>query len=239
MNPLTPELLTIGLLQYVVFLLSTTFHEASHAFAAKLGGDLTAFHGGQVTLNPLPHIRREPFGMVVLPLLGILTGGGILGWASAPYDPNWQLRYPRRAALMSLAGPAANFTLVMVAAVAINLGLLTGLFRTPTRIAFTHLVDAAAPGAWEGVATFVSVLFTLNLLLGLFNLLPFPPLDGFGIAPLVLPSDAAIRYIRFGYSLGAFSFLGLVIAWKAFDYVYGPVLVASLRVLYFPLRFGA
>ena len=74
MNSLTPELLTIGLLQYVVFLLSTTFHEASHAFAAKLGGDLTAFHGGQVTLNPLPHIRREPFGMVVFPLLGLLLG---------------------------------------------------------------------------------------------------------------------------------------------------------------------
>ena len=93
MHPLTPDLLTLGALQYVVFLLSTTFHEASHAFIAKLGGDPTAFHGGQVTLNPIPHIRREPFGMLVVPLLGILTGGGIIGWASAPYDPMWQLRY--------------------------------------------------------------------------------------------------------------------------------------------------
>ena len=53
--------------------------------------------------------------MIVVPLLGLLTGGGLIGWASAPYDPNWQLKYPRRAALMSLAGPAANFTLVLVA----------------------------------------------------------------------------------------------------------------------------
>jgi hypothetical protein len=58
-----------------VFLFSTTLHEAAHAWAAKLGGDLTAYHGGRVTLDPRPHIRREPFGMVVLPLLSVVTSG--------------------------------------------------------------------------------------------------------------------------------------------------------------------
>ena len=51
----------------IVFILSATFHEAAHAWAAKRGGDLTAYHGGQVSLDPIPHMRREPFGMVVLP----------------------------------------------------------------------------------------------------------------------------------------------------------------------------
>src|ERR1043166_1957138 len=115
-----PETVALGVMWYVVFLLSLTCHEASHAFTAKLGGDLTAFHGGQVTLNPIPHIRREPFGMGGGPPPGVLTGGGIIGWASAPYDPLWQLRYPHRAALMSLAGPAANFTLVILAAIAMR-----------------------------------------------------------------------------------------------------------------------
>jgi hypothetical protein len=63
------ERLVTGLIYYVVFLFSTTVHEAAHAWAAKLGGDLTAYHGGQVSLDPRPHIQREPFGMVILPLI--------------------------------------------------------------------------------------------------------------------------------------------------------------------------
>ena len=63
-----------GVLWYVVFLLSTTCHETAHAWAAKLGGDLTAFHGGQVSLDPIPHIRREPFGMVIFPLADLCHG---------------------------------------------------------------------------------------------------------------------------------------------------------------------
>ena len=76
--------LASAFIYYVVFLFSTTLHEAAHAWAAKLGGDLTAYHGGQVTLDPRPHIRREPFGMVVLPLLSVVTSGWPLGFASAP-----------------------------------------------------------------------------------------------------------------------------------------------------------
>ena len=85
MEQLSPEFLVQGLIWYVVFLFSTTCHEASHSLAAKLGGDLTAFHGGQVTLNPVPHVRREPFGMVLVPLLSFVLGGWMIGWASAPY----------------------------------------------------------------------------------------------------------------------------------------------------------
>ena len=69
MEPLSNDILVLGFAWYVVLLLSTTCHEAAHALAAKLGGDLTAFHGGQVSLDPVPHIRREPFGMVVFPIL--------------------------------------------------------------------------------------------------------------------------------------------------------------------------
>src|SRR5215468_6229382 len=86
MNNLTPDFLALGLIWYVVFLFSTTCHEAAHALAAKLGGDLTAFHGGQVSLDPIPHVRRELFGMVVFPILSYVTGGWMMGWASAPYD---------------------------------------------------------------------------------------------------------------------------------------------------------
>ena len=85
----------------IVFVVSITAHEAAHAWAAWLGGDPTAYRGGQVTLNPIPHMRREPFGTILFPLLSFLwlTPGWMMGWASAPYDPFWEDRHPRRAAL--------------------------------------------------------------------------------------------------------------------------------------------
>ena len=138
MEAMNADTLALGAMRYLVFLFSTTCHEASHALAAKLGGDNTAFHGGQVTLNPVPHIRREPFGMIVVPVLSVLMGGGMIGWASAPYDPLWQQRHPRRAAWMSLAGPGANFALVALAALIIHIGLLTGIFRPPEYLNSTH-----------------------------------------------------------------------------------------------------
>jgi Zn-dependent protease len=101
-----------GLTAFVVFLFSTTLHEAAHAWAALRGGDPTAYRGGQVSLDPRPHIRREPLGLVVLPIITALVSGWPMGFASAPYDPQWAQRHPTRAALMSLAGPAANLALV-------------------------------------------------------------------------------------------------------------------------------
>ena len=126
----TPDL-ALGAIWYIVFLFSTTCHEAAHALVAKLGGDTTAAEGGQVTLNPIPHIRRSPFGMVVVPILSFLVGGWMIGWASAPFNPAWQRQYPRRSAWMALAGPAANFSLMILAGIAIRIGLAAGYFRAP------------------------------------------------------------------------------------------------------------
>ena len=220
-----------------MFLLSTTCHEAAHAWAAKRGGDLTAFHGGQVSLDPLPHIRREPFGMVMFPLLSYIAGGWMMGWASAPYDPYWAQRHPRRAAWMSLAGPCANFTLTLIAAIFLKIGLWSGMLRMPGPSGFEdiflHIVVPATPGFATGLATFFSLLFSLNLLLGLFNLLPIPPLDGFGVVGLFLTEDAARRFQLFGWSLRSWTFIGLLVAWRVFEPVFFPVFGFSLRMLYF------
>src|ERR671915_2128630 len=91
---------------FASFLFSTTVHEAMHAFVAWRLGDPTAYHGGQVSLSPAPHVAREPIGMLVLPLITSFTQGWAIGWASAPYDPHWAARYPRRAAIMAAAGAA-------------------------------------------------------------------------------------------------------------------------------------
>ena len=232
LNLMSPEVLVLGLLQYLVFLFSTSCHEASHALAAKLGGDLTAFQGGQVSLNPLPHVRREPFGMVIVPLLALVMGGYMIGWASAPYDPAWQQRYPRRAAWMSLAGPGANFALVLIAAILIHAGILAGVFQAPQHLTSFHVVDAAASGPFEALATLVSILFALNLILGVFNLLPIPPLDGFSALGIFMTESAAIRFERWGTEMRAYWFLGLLVGWQLFGRVYEPIFWAGIQLLY-------
>ena len=71
---------------YLAFIISITFHEAAHAFVGLKLGDTTAEDGGQVTLNPFPHIKREIVGTIVVPLFTFFSSGWMIGWASAPYN---------------------------------------------------------------------------------------------------------------------------------------------------------
>jgi len=228
---MTPEFFSLGLIWYIVFLFSTTCHEGAHALAAKIGGDPTAFHGGQATLNPLPHIRRSPTGMVLVPILSYIFAHWMIGWASAPYDPNWQQRYPRRAAWMALAGPAANFTLMILAALAIRGGMSMGLFRPPLSAGFTHVTEAAVPGAAGFASTFLSILFVLNLLLATFNLLLAPPLDGSTGITLLMNKNAALRFIDWTRNSGL-GMAGLLLAWVVFDKIFGFIFSVALAALY-------
>ena len=232
------EIQAIGLLPlwYVVFLLSATCHEAAHAWVALLGGDRTAYQGGQVSLNPLPHIRREPFGTVVVPLISYLVfaadGGGrwMMGWASAPYDPSWEERHPRRAALMALAGPLANLTLALVALVVLRLGLGYGIWSAPVTIELDGLVVAPEGSVWQGVARVCSVLFTLNLVLAILNLLPLPPLDG---ASVLAGVAAPFRSLRARIVTSPLAGLvGLLVAWQVFPYLFAPLFRVVLGWLY-------
>ncbi len=228
-----------GTAWYVVFLFSTTLHEASHAWAALKLGDDTAHRGGQVTLDPVPHIKREPFGMVVVPLLSYLLGGGrwMIGWASAPYDPHWASRYPRKAAVMALAGPASNLSLVLIAALLIHLGMMLGFFVPPESIGFDHVTTAVREGIPNLCAILLSITFSLNLLLFLFNLLPFPPLDGSSIPFLFLSDKAAESYWSMLRTPGI-AMVGMFIAWKIFDVVYPPVHLFAINLLYPGLHYG-
>ena len=228
---MTPEHIATGAVWYIVFLLSLTCHEASHALAAKWGGDPTAFHSGQVTLNPIPHMRREPFGTIIMPLLSYAIGGWMIGWGSAPYDPAWQFRHPRRAAWMALAGPLANIALLLLAAWGIHAGIIAGVLAVPESAGFSHVVAAKSPGFAEPLALFLSVLFSLNLLLATFNLLPVPPLDGNTAVGLLLSEDSARRFSALSHNR-AFSLIGLLLCWKLFDYIFSPIFTVGLNLLY-------
>src|SRR3974390_2800896 len=227
----TPDL-AIGAIWYFAFLFSTTCHEAAHALVAKLGGDTTAAEGGQVTLNPIPHIRRSPFGMVVVPILSFLMGGWMIGWASAPFNPAWQRRYPRRSAWMALAGPAANFSIMILAGIVIRIGLAANYFRAPVYISYTGLVAPANAGDPTFLTSALSIFFILNLLLGTFNLLPVPPLDGNSAVMVLMSEGVAHRYLDWVQHSRNFALLGLIIAWSLFDRIFQPVFFFALHTLY-------
>jgi Zn-dependent protease len=194
-------------------------------------GDPTAYLHGQVTLDPVPHVKREPFGMVVIPILSYLLAGWMIGWASAPYDPYWARRYPRKAALMSLAGPAANLILVLAAALIIRGGMLLGFFYAPPSIDFTTVTAAVKPGFANAVAVVVSILFSLNLILLVFNLIPLPPLDGSNVLLYFLSDEAAERYSTI-MSQPAYRIIGLVAAWQILGFILRPMRPLALNVLY-------
>lgn len=222
--------LAVGLLWFIAFLFSTTVHEAMHAWAALKGGDPTAYHGGQVSLSPIPHIQREPIGMLVLPLLTALTQGWAIGWASAPYDPHWAARYPKRAAAMAAAGPVGNLILAVLAFGLLKLGLGSGLFAPPASVSFDQLVQADGGGA-TFLASLLSIFLVLNVLLFAFNLLPLPPLDGSAVIALALSERDAVRLQAFT-SQPWLQILGLAIAWKFFPLITAPLFGFVLRLLY-------
>ena len=230
---MTADLVVLGLIWFVVFLFSTTLHEAGHAFAAYRLGDPTAYHGGQVSLSPFPHMQREPFGMVVVPLLSFVLskGGWMMGWASAPYDPTWAHHHPRRAALMALAGPLANLGLVVVAALGIRAGMAAGAYFPPDHISFSAVTEAAGPGLASSLVAPLSILFSLNLILFVFNLLPLPPLDGSAVVAMLMSDDLARRYQAF-LRQPMLSMLGILVAWRVFNPVFAPVHLLALKLLY-------
>ncbi len=230
----------LGVVWYAAFLIHITFHEAAHAWAARLLGDSTAYEGGQVTLNPIPHIEREPVGTVLVPIISYLFftltrgTGWMFGWAHAPYDPYWAQRHPRRVAWMAAAGPAANLVIFLVAAGVARLGLVMGWFHVPwEEIQDGSLIILAADGPLNVLAQFIGVLLFLGMLLFAFNLIPVPPLDGAAMIQLFMPSqEMAARWWHFCRQ-PAMSLLGLIAAWAIFSH-YGGYLLMPMFYLTVP-----
>lgn len=161
----------------VALLTGLAFHEFCHAWAANELGDDTAARQGRLTLNPLAHV--DPIGAALMFVIGF-------GWAKpTPVNP-WRLKNgPRRGgALVAFAGPASNFFFAALAALPLKLGIVE-----PTFGSFEGLVR---DGSGEDyLALFLLVIVNLNIILGIFNLIPLPPLDGFKVALGFLPRGAA------------------------------------------------
>lgn len=156
-----------------VLLFSVILHEISHGKVADELGDPTARLSGRLTLNPLPHI--DLFGSIIVPLTLLMSGSGFfIAWAKpVPIDP-YNLKDPRKdSALISLAGPATNLILAIVSSVLLYLFKFIGL-------PFLFIIGPI-----------LIIIIRINLMLGVFNLLPIHPMDGFKIVQGILPEKKA------------------------------------------------
>ena len=165
--------------QLIAFLFAISIHESAHAWMASRCGDPTARMLGRITLNPLRHI--DPIGTILLPAIALFTGFPMIGWAKpTPVDPR-NFKHPvRDDILTSMAGPASNFLVVFVTI--FLLGLLALSSPSAHYVVYTLARSSGGVALDMGWVTPLALMFYqlmfINILLGIFNLIPVPPLDG-------------------------------------------------------------
>jgi Zn-dependent protease len=174
--------IAIVIFEIVVLLFSAILHEIAHGYMAERLGDDTARRAGRLTLNPLVHL--DPFGSVLMPLLLLWASGGSFFFAAAkpvPYNPN-NLREPRSgSAKIAFAGPATNFILALI-------------FGIVVRIA---VIVAPATAAADSFIGLLALIVYINIILGIFNLVPIPPLDGSRILFAALPQTPTTARVMY------------------------------------------
>lgn len=189
--------------EIVVLILAFSVHECAHAWTANRLGDPTAMMLGRVTLNPLKHL--DLFGSVVFPLISLVYGNFLVGWAKpTPVTGRNFKNYRRDDILVTLAGPASNLlsaSIALILLILIKHLLPNGIASIATAVAIAqHVPGVATEGlpALFPIALFLYFVIFINLLLFVFNLIPLPPLDGSHILRHFLPYKAAQLYDRMG-----------------------------------------
>lgn len=176
------------LLLIVVLVPSVILHEVSHGYVANMFGDDTAKMSGRLTLNPIAHI--DIFGSIFLPLILILSGLTPIGYAKPVPVNISKLHHPRnQSVLVSLAGPAVNIILAVVAGLLLRLDIANAM---QSNIA----VAAQAEVTSSILGQLLFYFGVINLLLAVFNLIPIPPLDGSAIIERFIPSSALGSYLQ-------------------------------------------
>lgn len=193
----------------IAIIMSSTVHEWSHAMVATKLGDDTPRKQGRLTLDPLHHI--ELFGTVLLPLIGALIGGWLIGWARpVQFQPNRfrkNVDVRKGITAVAAAGPISNIVLLMFCAL-----VLKGI----TLIVPVETIQATP--LLMGIGSFLAFMIYINTILAVFNLMPIPPLDGFHILSNVLhPNSKIVEFMR-NYQL-LFFFLAIFVI---FRFIIGP-----------------
>ena len=192
---------------FIVLLFSLTVHEMAHAFTADRLGDPTARRLGRISLNPIVH--ADPYGTILFPLLAMIGGVPLIGWAKPVPVNVRQLRRPRRDyVLVAAAGPASNLVLAFAAALAL---------RSMSVSPFT----LGEPNVSAPIATLLSRAMQVNVLLAVFNMIPIPPLDGGTVLGGLLPQPLAYRFDSLVRPYGFILLYALMLT-RGFEYLVIP-----------------
>lgn len=197
-----------------ILIFSVVIHEVSHGFAANYLGDPTARLAGRLTLNPIKHL--DMMGSIIIPAILILTSAGfIFGWAKpVPYNP-YNLRKGGKwaEAIVAGAGPASNFVIAIIFGLLLRFGISFG-FATP---AFIQIA---------GIIVFV------NIMLGVFNLIPIYPLDGSKVLAGVLPYNVGQGYRRFQDTMSRYGIVAMFGFIFIFILILGPIFTKLVSLLF-------
>lgn len=196
-----------------VFLMAIVFHEAAHAYMALRFGDNTAQSMGRLTLNPVAHY--DLVGTIIFPLVGILLGGSMFGWAKpVPVDSRRFKNVRAGIFWVSFAGPLANILLSVVSA------FLFAFLQSKVQASF-YFHDVFSQMLVQSVY--------INVILAVFNLIPFPPLDGSKMVSSFLDYETSRKYEE----LARFSFLFVIILWTTpvLQYLIGPAIYAGQTLM--------
>jgi Zn-dependent protease len=220
------ELLLLIFIALSGLIFSISVHESAHAWMANRLGDPTAKLMGRISLDPRDHI--DPVGTILFPLMALFLRLPLLGWAKpTPFNP-WNLHNPKvDSALISFAGPASNFALAALFALPIRFGLVP--FVDPYSLFNQQQFFLFGPA--EKAGFLISGMVTINLILGLFNLIPIHPLDGFKVIGGLLPKNLYFQWVSLE-SIGPLLLLALVFfGGGIISLILSPVLNLLLRIL--------
>jgi Zn-dependent protease len=197
------------LFQLIAFLFAISIHESAHAWTANRRGDPTARMLGRVTLNPIKHI--DPIGTVLLPVIAALTHFPMIGWAKpTPVDPRNFKNPVLDDILTSVAGPVSNFLVAISALLTLSLIKFSSPLGQQIVSGIPYgLISPEMNSMLEPSSLLLYELMRINIILGVFNLIPVPPLDGSHVLRHFLPANALRIYDTVGmFALMALVFLG-------------------------------
>ncbi len=196
----------------IVFLFAISFHESAHAWMANRCGDPTARMLGRISLNPIKHI--DPLGTILLPLVAMLTHIPVLGWAKpTPVDPRNFRRPVLDDILTSVVGPISNFivasgAVLILAAISFTSQIGRAIVHVMPKYYPNNLDELAAQtnSVLMPISLLAYELLVINVVLGIFNLIPVPPLDGSHVLRHLLPEPIRRVYDTIGW----FALLALI-----------------------------
>jgi Zn-dependent protease len=178
--------LKIGLIWYITLIFSIVAHEFTHAYCAFKLGEKSIQKEGLLTINPIPHLKREVIGTIVFPIIFFIKAGFMIGWAAIPVDLNWAKKFPNKFIITTLSAPIANLLILIIVSIILHIGLNFDIVQRTEKVTYALFIGSAE---YLTLSIILCIIFSMNLILFFFSILPLPSFDGFSIILFLLRKE--------------------------------------------------